>query len=108
MKEERSIDRLFLFVDWCKNGRLIKSRLEFERICGLSNNYLYNSRNNTKSSIGVDILAKVHSKFPMLNLTWIITGVGAMISHVPDEGYVEAYNSQRKKIENLKKIIMDL
>jgi hypothetical protein len=40
----------------------------------------------------------------MLNLTWVITGKGAMISHTPDEGYREAYEELKKKMDEIAKI----
>lgn len=105
MKEERVIDRLMLFADWCKKGKLCKTRNDFERICGLTHNYLYNSKVNAKSSVGTDVISKIHEKFPMMNLTWVITGKGSMITHEPDEGYREAYAILQKKIAELKKIL---
>lgn len=107
-KEERVIDRLLAFVEWAKKGGMCKSRTEFERKCGLSNNYLYNTQFMTKSSIGVDQLAKIHNAYPMMNMTWVITGKGSMLQMEPDEGYKTAYDELRKKIEKLKKDISEL
>ena len=104
MKEERVIERLVKFADWCKKGNLCRSRSDFERECGLSHNYLYNSMLNSKSSVGTDQIRLIYSKFPMLNLTWVITGKGAMISRTPDVGYREAYEELKKKMEDIAKI----
>lgn len=104
-EEERVIDRLLRFVDWAKAGNMVKSRNEFEKKCGLSYNYLYNTQFMTKSSIGCDQIAKIHNCFPMLNVTWAITGKGSMIEMAPDEGYKEAYNSLKKQVRDLKKMI---
>lgn len=104
-KEERVIDRLLAFVEWAKAGNMVKSRNEFEKKCGLSYNYLYNTQFMTKSSIGCDQIAKIHNCFPMLNVTWAITGKGSMIEMAPDEGYKEAYNSLKKQVRDLKKMI---
>lgn len=105
MKEERVIDRLLKFAEWAKKGGMVKSRKDFERICGLSNNYLYNTTINTKSSVGTDHLVKIHAKFPQLNLVWVITGKGAMLTNTPDEGFREAYETMVKKVAELKKMI---
>ena len=104
-KEERVIDRLLVFVEWAKKGGMVKSRVEFEKRCGLSYNYLYNTQFMTKSSIGVDQLAKIHNTFPMMNMTWVITGKGSMIVMEPDEGYKLAYEELKKKLEKLKTYI---
>lgn len=106
-KDERVIDRLLTFVEWAKEGKMVKSRMEFERRCGLSYNYLYNTQ-FMKSGTGCEQVAKIHDAFPMLNLTWVITGKGAMIETMPDEGYREAYEELRKKIDRLKKDIEKL
>ena len=105
MKEEKVIDRMIKFADWCKKGNLCRSKSDFERLCGLTHNYLYNSKLNTKSNIGVDAIAKIHDKFPMLNITWVVTGKGAMITHEPDEGYREGYENMVKKMQEIQKII---
>lgn len=107
-KEERVIDRILAFVDWAKKGKMVKSRTEFEKKCGLSYNYLYNTQFMTKSSIGCDMIAKIHDAFPMANCTWLITGKGSMIEMAPDEGYKEAYEGLKKKIEALKKTINEI
>ena len=107
-KEERVIDRLLQFVEWAKAGNMVKNRVEFEKRCGLSYNYLYNTQFMTKSSIGCDMIARIHDAFPMLNVTWAITGKGSMIEMQPDEGYKEAYDNLRKEIEKLKKIVAKL
>lgn len=106
--EVRPVDRLIAFVEWAKVGNLISSRSEFERKCGLSNNYLYNTQFMTRSSIGTDQLVKIHAAFPELNLVWVITGKGSMITRDPDEGYKEAYENLRKEINKLKKIVNNL
>ncbi len=103
-KEEKVIERLIRFADWCKKGNLCRSRSDFERECGLSHNYLYNSMLNSKSSVGTDQIRSIYARFPMLNLTWVITGKGAMISHTPDIGYREAYEELKKKMDEIAKI----
>lgn len=105
MKEERVIERLVKFAEWCRKGNICKSKSDFERMCGLAHNYLYNTLYNTKRSLGVDIIIKVHNKFPMLNVTWVITGKGAMITQEPDEGYREGYENMVKKMQEIQKII---
>ena len=107
-KEERIIDRLLAFVEYAKSGKMVKTRSEFEKKCGLSYNYLYNTQFMTKSSIGVDQLLKIHKAFPMMSLTWAITGKGSMIQMEPDEGYKEAYENLRKEVDKAKKVIEKL
>lgn len=101
-KEQRVIERLIEFADFCKRMKMCKSRSEFERQCGLAHNYLYNSSINTKSSIGSDQLARIKERFPMMNLTWIITGKGIMVQQAPDEGYQVAYDGLMKKINEIR------
>lgn len=106
--EERVIDRLIKFAEFCKTGKLCRSKSDFEQKCCLTHNYLYNTSINTKSNIGVDQIAKIHKAFPMLNLTWVITGEGAMITQEPDEGYKEAYFRLLKSVEKMKKAVSSL
>ncbi len=105
IKGERVIERLLKFVEWAKDGKLVKSRMEFEQKCGLSYNYLYNTQYMAKRSVGCEMIAKIHEAFPMLNLTWVITGKGSMITMQPDEGYKAAYEELKKKVDSLKRTI---
>ena len=104
MKEkDRAIDRLVDFYEFCKKIGWVKSRTEFENRCNLSHNYLYNSCFNVKSTVGCEQVRKIHAAFPELNLTWVITGKGTMLTEVPDEGYREAYLNLKKIIKEIKK-----
>lgn len=97
------IDRLLMFVEWAKEGGLVRSRTDFEKQCGLSKNYLYNTQLLTKSSIGTDKLEMIYKEFPMINLVWVITGKGAMITSKPDNGYKNAYTELQKQLKLLQK-----
>ena len=106
--EERASDRLFAFADWCVRGGRGKSRRAFEIMCGMTNNYLYNTKTLTNGNVGVDTINKVHKIFPMLNIVWIVTGKGKMIDYVPDAGYKEAYEEIIKRVSEIKNIVNDI
>ena len=78
-EEERVIDRLLAFVEWAKAGKLVKSRSEFERLCGLKNNYLYNTQFMTKKSIGTDVLSRIHKKFSRIHIGVELINSGPII-----------------------------
>lgn len=107
-EKERAIDRLVKFAEWCVESKVCKSKTAFENLCGLSHNYLYNAAFNNKSSLGSDRLLLIHQKFPMLNLTWIITGRGNMFHEAPDVGYKAAYNEMRDKVKEIKKKLKEI
>jgi hypothetical protein len=65
--------RLFFFMD-----SINLTPCCFERTCNISNGYLSKFLNNG-SSIGSKILLRIKSKFPNLNLVWLLTGEGNMI-----------------------------
>jgi hypothetical protein len=50
-----------------------------ERTCGLSNGYI-GKQDHGKGSIGSNVLAKIEKHYPDLNLIWLITGKGHMLS----------------------------
>ncbi|MBR2647672.1 MAG: hypothetical protein IKD55_02460 [Sediminibacterium sp.] len=52
---------------------------EMERTCGLSNGYI-GKQDHGKGSIGSNALAKIEKHYPDLNLIWLITGKGHMLS----------------------------
>jgi hypothetical protein len=52
---------------------------EMERTCGFSNGYI-GKQDHGKGSIGSGVLAKIEQHYPDLNLIWLVTGKGQMIS----------------------------
>lgn len=50
-----------------------------ERTCGLSNGYI-GKQDHGKGSIGSNVLAKIEKHYPDLNLIWLVTGKGQMLS----------------------------
>lgn len=78
-ENQRSIDRLYDFAIWCKTTKLVKTINEWEVKCGLGARYLTNTVLSAKGSVGADILDKVYRTYPMLNLSWVITGEGGML-----------------------------
>lgn len=98
--EGNAIDRLIKFAEWCKKVGYCKSRLGFESMCGLSRNYLYNTKINSKGNVGAEHLAKIYKVFPMLSPRWVITGEGDMIE---DSELKEAYKKLEQKYDKLKK-----
>lgn len=79
---KRSIDRLYEFAKWCKEEGHVRTLSEWESECGIGSRYLTNTLQSTKGSVGAEILEKVYERFPMVNLTYIITGYGTMIDNV--------------------------
>ena len=68
--EENSKTRLLQFLSYLDMGQG-----KFEKFVEISNGYI----NNNKGGIGADILNKITSKYPELNLYWIVTGKGRML-----------------------------
>lgn len=76
---ERAIDRLLQFISHLKTvGGEVKNAKTFEIKCGLSNSYIANSKKGI-GSIGSDMIAKIVSAFPQLNVEWLCSGKGNMI-----------------------------
>lgn len=76
---ERAIDRLLQFIAHLKNvGSEVRSAKAFEEKCGLSNGYVANSKKGN-GSIGSDMIAKIISGFPQLNIEWLCSGKGEML-----------------------------
>lgn len=106
-KEEKVIERLIKFAEWCVGNDLYKSKSEFERVCGLSKNYLYNTLVNSKSSVGSDVLLKVHRKFKFLNISWLVVGEGSMVNDAPEDKYDE-YENLLAKYEKIKLLMGEM
>jgi hypothetical protein len=73
----RLIDRLF---EYLHHHRL--TPYTFERECGVANGYLQKQKKG-KGSIGSDILEKIHAKYKDLNVFWLVTGKGRMLTDSP-------------------------
>ena len=66
-----SKDRLLEFLNHLQIGQG-----KFESNVGLANGYL----NNNKGSIGTNQIAKIVSRYPVLNINWLVTGEGTMLN----------------------------
>ncbi|GAB2798583.1 hypothetical protein GCM10027275_50160 [Rhabdobacter roseus] len=69
-------ERLKLFIDY--TGRSINS---FEISIGVSKGAIFKPIAN-KKTIGVEMLDKIISKYPELNIEWLISGQGEMLKGV--------------------------
>ncbi len=103
--EQRAIDRLALFAQWAKTKGYVDNISSFESRCGLSNKYIANSRIG-KGNIGTDIISRVYSEFPMLNLTWLCTGKEDMIRESIELEYI--HRSVMAQIKDLQEVIHKL
>ena len=70
----RVIDRLHQYLEY-KN----LSPYNFEKNCGIANGYL-NKQSKGSGSIGSMIIGKITAKYKDLNVTWLLTGSGQMIT----------------------------
>ena len=103
------IARLAMFARWAKQAKMCKSYSDFERMCGLSPQYLNNVRFNTiRGNCTADIINKVYKVFPMLNIVWVVTGKGSMFTEAPQQGYREAYEELSKELAKIKKIVNEI
>lgn len=81
--------RLVEFHDYLKE-KGYRGRNVFEVEIGKKPGYLTTAAKND-SSIGSDVLEAVASKFPELNITWLLLGKGDMIKNNPEN--IEPTNS---------------
>lgn len=106
------IQRLRDFVMWAQSQGLCKSEYDFERKCSLSPKYITNNANTGKGNIGTEMLGRIVRVFPQLNLAWLCTGDGAMLTTGSDNtlnaDYKQAYEAAMLQIEALNRIIKQL
>lgn len=106
------IQRLRAFVQWAQSQGLCKSEYDFERKCSLSAKYISNNMHTGKGNIGTEMLGRIVRVFPQLNLAWLCTGDGAMLTsggeNAPNADYKQAYEGAMMQVEALNKIIKQL
>ena len=107
-KTQTPILRLRQFVDWLKAEGLCSSNHDFEQQCGLANRYIANCSRSGRGDMGTDILARIVRRYPALNLAWLCTGEGMMLT--TEEGrlysyYKAAYEATMMQVEALNQII---
>lgn len=96
-ENQRSIDRLYMFAQWLKENGRVKSLAQFEISSGVAKNYLINTLQSPKGSVGADILRSIYLTYPYLNIVWVVTGKGKMISD--DEARVKEMENKVKEME---------
>lgn len=103
------IQRLREFVKWTQSQGLSKSEYDFERKCSLSAKYISNNMHTGKGNIGTEMLGRIVRVFPQLNLAWLCTGDGTMLTVVSDSAlnmdYKQAYELAMQQINVLNNII---
>lgn len=107
------IQRLRAFVQWAQSQGLCKSEYDFERKCSLSAKYISNNMHTGKGNIGSEMLGRIVRVFPQLNLAWLCTGDGAMLStggsdNALNADYKQAYEGAMMQVEALNRIIKQL
>ena len=70
----RAIDRLHQYL-----ANKNTSPYTFERNCGIANGYL-NKQTKGKGTIGSEIIERITEKYNDLNITWLLTGKGQMLT----------------------------
>lgn len=75
---ERPVDRIKNLSKWLIDNEVLKSVYAFEHLCGLSDHYIKNLNATEKGNPGVDIVAKIYDKIPLVDLEWLVTGKGKM------------------------------
>lgn len=104
------IQRLRSFVQWAQSQDLCKSEYDFERKCSLSAKYISNNSSSGKGNIGTEMLGRIIRVFPQLNLAWLCTGDGAMLTSGGENNalsadYKQAYELAMQQINILNNII---
>ncbi len=102
-----AIERLRQFAAYERRQGVVKGESSFEVYCGLSNRYIYNAIRNGKGAIGSDMICRVAMRFPELNVDWLCTGRGEMITTPAEESmiYKKAYEGAMMQVEALNKIL---
>lgn len=80
----KAIERIAMYLQF----RSISPH-SFERKIHLSNGY-YSKQLKNLGSVGSDILIKIHTHYPELNILWVLTGEGEMILEVETESKLSA------------------
>lgn len=107
----RVIDRLHQFLEY-KN----LSPYNFEKNCGIANGYI-NKQSKGNGTVGSMIIGKITAKYKELNVTWLLTGMGQMLTthfyvqsdqvSTVAEGHA-TYETQQNTIKALKEKILTL
>lgn len=111
MPEQAPILRLREFVRWAQIQGLCKSEPDFEWQCGLSARYIVNNVHTGKGNIGSEMLGRIARVYPQLNLVWICTGEGPMLTACESSlnaDYKRAYEAAMTQIEVLNRNIKQL
>lgn len=87
---------------------MITGDSQFEKACGLSNKYVANTATKGRpGTMGTDIISRIHSKYPELNITWLCTGDGDMLESawVPENEMSGEIEKAEKLANELKRTI---
>ena len=94
----KTIDRLIQFVEY-----IGLSARQFDLSIGAANGYTLRMKKN-HASIGSDVIESILSKYPQLNVVWLLTGEGDMIksdSHFKIPDFESITDIQKRAIESI-------
>lgn len=99
-------------MQWVQSQGLCRNEHDFERKCSLSAKYISNNMHTGKGNIGTEMLGRIVRVFPQLNLAWLCTGDGAMLTTGENDtlnaDYKQAYEGAMMQVEALNRIIKQL
>lgn len=96
---------------WTFSNKLCKSEYDFERICRLSPRYIANNVHTGKGNIGTEMLGRVVKAFSQVNLAWLCTGEGPMLTQGGGKlntDYKQPNEGAMMQVEALNRIIKQL
>lgn len=106
MGKVRIIDRILQFVEYLIKEKKINTVAAFEKKCGFYNGFIPNQKRG-KGSLDGESLFTISQNFPELNIDWVVTGRGSMLTDIQSSHYKEAYDAAMSQIAALNKIIAE-
>ncbi len=90
MSAGRPADRIHDLASYLVKNKVIKNISMFEKMCGLSSYYIRNICATDKGNPGVDVIAKIYTTFPSVNLEWLVLGKGGMLKNKDENAAINA------------------
>ncbi|MCD8287628.1 MAG: hypothetical protein LUC18_02160 [Porphyromonadaceae bacterium] len=78
---ERPIERLIRFMKRMTEARRVMGLMDFSKKCGIATSFIY-TQQRQGGSVSSTTMAKIAENFPELNLAWLCTGKGRMITDI--------------------------
>lgn len=94
-------------IDYLLKSRVLKNQAELSQTLSLSKGYVSQLVNGQREPSG-EVVSKLANSFPIINESWLHTGIGNMLNSDQPENPAEAPGTERAALSSAEMLLRDM